>query len=63
MSRSRAQAYSAIATGAPGYRLAHGDKYENVWQAMAAEDEKNGTAKIGRCGALGCMCGGVGEWV
>ena len=48
MSRSRAQAYSAIATGAPGYRLAHGDKYENVWQAMAAEDEKNGTAKLGR---------------
>ena len=48
MSRSRAQAYSAIATGAPGYRLAHGDKYENVWQALAAEDEKNGTAKVGR---------------
>ena len=47
-SQIRAQLYTAIASGTPGYRLAFGEKYENVWKALAAEDEKNGTAKIGR---------------
>ena len=48
LSRARSQAYTAIVTGTPGYRLAFGEHFKSMWEVMADEDAKSGTAELGR---------------
>lgn len=45
---ARSKAYESIRSGQPGYRHAYGMEYENVWDVLADEDRKSGTAKEGR---------------